>query len=71
MSMRKLAERLREVSTPEALAKKIAEKHAHLVCPDHGGRPMYDIKPEDKRLTGTYCCVKLREMAKEDGLNPL
>jgi hypothetical protein len=62
---------LRESSTPEGRAKSHTEKHAHLLCPDHGGRPKYAVKPEDGEVAGSYCCAKLREMAKEEGFNPL
>jgi hypothetical protein len=66
-----LRRRLEEVSTTEGIAGRLNEKHAHLVCPEHGERPRYAVKPEDGKVTGTYCCAKLREMAKEDGFNPL
>ncbi len=76
--LRRKAQQLQEVSTPEGLATKLTVKHAHLVCPDHGERPRYEAKPdtkprnglEDGNVSGTYCCAKLREMAKDEGFNP-
>ena len=69
--LRGVRQRFEAVSTPEGVATRLTEKHAHLVCPEHGGRPTYAVKPQSAEVSGAYCCEKLRDMAKEAGFNPL